>query len=126
MPAPAPHRAHHAERSHASGPSTTPLLGNTNGENLDRTVALHPDRDALVDVSNERRWSYRQFAADVEALAPRTGNGPGHATERIATGGHAGPRRTGRHRRHPLRRRPGQHPVHRAGHSPRTCSIIAA
>ncbi|MFI8848655.1 AMP-binding protein [Streptomyces sp. NPDC053499] len=69
MPAPAPRRAPRAERSYASGPCTTPLLGDTIGENLDRTVAAHPDRDALVDVGSGRRWSYRQFAADVEALA---------------------------------------------------------
>ncbi|WP_307808427.1 AMP-binding protein [Streptomyces oryzae] len=69
MPASAPPRAHSAERSYASGPSTAPLLGDTVGENLDRTVALHPDRDALVDVAGARRWSYREFAADVEAVA---------------------------------------------------------
>ncbi|MFE9390768.1 AMP-binding protein [Streptomyces sp. NPDC006784] len=69
MPAPVPHPAHPAARSYASGPSTTPLLGDTIGENLDRTVAAHGERDALVDVSSGRRWSYREFGAEVEALA---------------------------------------------------------
>ncbi|MFI0858897.1 AMP-binding protein [Streptomyces smyrnaeus] len=69
MSASAPRGAHTAERSYASGVSTTPLLGDTIGENLDRTVAVHGDRDALVDVEAGRRWSYREFAADVEAVA---------------------------------------------------------
>ncbi|MFI7242016.1 AMP-binding protein [Streptomyces qinglanensis] len=69
MPAPVPHPAHPAVRSYASGPSTTPLLGDTIGENLDRTVAAHGERDALVDVGGGRRWNYREFGAEVEALA---------------------------------------------------------
>ncbi|SER96883.1 AMP-binding protein [Streptomyces qinglanensis] len=69
MPAPVPHPAHPAVRSYASGPSTTPLLGDTIGENLDRTVAAHGERDALVDVGSGRRWNYREFGAEVEALA---------------------------------------------------------
>ncbi len=68
-PRPYPHPAHPAARSYASGPSTTPLLGDTIGENLDRTVAAHGERDALVDVGSGRRWSYREFGAEVEALA---------------------------------------------------------
>ncbi|MEU3192861.1 AMP-binding protein [Streptomyces sp. NPDC006992] len=69
MPAPEPHPAHPAARSYASGPSTAPLLGDTIGENLDRTVAAHGERDALVDVGSGRRWSYREFGVEVEALA---------------------------------------------------------
>nr|WP_180218750.1 AMP-binding protein [Streptomyces albus] len=45
------------------------MLGDTIGENLDKAVAAHPDRDALVDVGSGRRWTYREFGADVEALA---------------------------------------------------------
>ena len=37
--------------SYASGPSDKALLGETIGENLRRTVAAHPDREALVDVA---------------------------------------------------------------------------
>jgi fatty-acyl-CoA synthase len=55
--------------SYASGTSDTPLLGDTIGDNLDRTVAAHGDRDALVDRASGRRWSYRELAADVNAIA---------------------------------------------------------
>ncbi|NDU76698.1 AMP-binding protein [Actinomadura sp. DSM 109109] len=55
--------------SYASGVSATPLLGDTIGANLDRTVAAHPDRDALVERASGRRWTYEQFADDVEAVA---------------------------------------------------------
>ncbi|MGH3625588.1 MAG: AMP-binding protein [Sciscionella sp.] len=55
--------------SYASGTSNVPLLGDTIGDNLDRTVAAQGDRDALVDVASGRRWSYREFAADVAAVA---------------------------------------------------------
>ena len=39
-----------AEKSYTSAISDTPLLGDTIGENLDRTVARYPDHLALVDV----------------------------------------------------------------------------
>ncbi|MGI8815564.1 MAG: AMP-binding protein [Pseudonocardia sp.] len=55
--------------SYASGISDVPLLGDTIGDNLDRTVALHPDRDALVDVAAGRRLSYRELNAEVDSLA---------------------------------------------------------
>ncbi|CND45016.1 acyl-CoA synthetase [Mycobacterium tuberculosis] len=55
--------------SYASGVSSTPLLGDTIGANLDRTVAAHSERDALVDRTSGRRWTYEQFADDVEAVA---------------------------------------------------------
>ena len=35
--------------SYSSSPSTVPLLGDTIGDNFDRTVAASGDRDALVD-----------------------------------------------------------------------------
>ncbi|QKG24101.1 AMP-binding protein [Actinomadura verrucosospora] len=55
--------------SYASGVSVTPLLGDTIGANLDRTVAAFADREALVDMASGRRWTYDQFAADVDAVA---------------------------------------------------------
>ncbi|MET3985323.1 fatty-acyl-CoA synthase [Streptomyces sp. PvR034] len=55
--------------SYASGASARPLLGDTIGENLDRTVRRFPDRDALVDMAAGRRWTYAELAADVDALA---------------------------------------------------------
>ncbi|MFI8453450.1 AMP-binding protein [Streptomyces erythrochromogenes] len=58
-----------AASSYASGVCAVPLLGDTIGENLDRTVRRFPDRDALVDVAAGRRWTYAELAADVDALA---------------------------------------------------------
>ncbi|WP_405754621.1 AMP-binding protein [Streptomyces sp. NBC_00073] len=58
-----------ASSSYASGVFDVPLLGDTIGENLDRTVRRFPDRDALVDLAAGRRWTYAELAADVDALA---------------------------------------------------------
>ncbi|MGH3952245.1 MAG: AMP-binding protein, partial [Pseudonocardiaceae bacterium] len=58
-----------AKPSYASGISELPLLGDTIGDNLDRTVAAHGERAALVDCTSGRRWTYRQFAEDVDAVA---------------------------------------------------------
>ncbi|GAB3282967.1 AMP-binding protein [Parasphingorhabdus pacifica] len=58
-----------AEPSYASGVSDVPLLGDTIGANLDRTAGRVGDRDALVEYSSGRRWTYREFVADVDALA---------------------------------------------------------
>ncbi|MFI9407411.1 AMP-binding protein [Nocardia sp. NPDC052316] len=55
--------------SYASGTSQTPLLGDTIGGNLDRTVAAYPDREALVDKPTDRRWTYRELGAAIDALA---------------------------------------------------------
>ncbi|MEU7220775.1 AMP-binding protein [Nocardia iowensis] len=55
--------------SYASGTSDTPLLGDTIGGNLDRTVATFPDREALVDKPSGRRWTYRELGAAIDALA---------------------------------------------------------
>ncbi|MFJ9673930.1 linear/branched/unsaturated fatty acid:CoA ligase LbuL [Streptomyces sp. NPDC101221] len=55
--------------SYAHGTSTTPLLGDTIGANLDRAIAAHPDREALVDVPSGRRWTYAEFGAAVEEVA---------------------------------------------------------
>ncbi|MEY9965154.1 fatty-acyl-CoA synthase [Streptacidiphilus sp. MAP12-16] len=61
MPAPAP--------SHATGPAEPALLDETIGAALDRAVALHGEREALVDVPSGRRWTYRELADEVEAVA---------------------------------------------------------
>ncbi|WP_305092390.1 AMP-binding protein [Prescottella sp. R16] len=55
--------------SYASGISDTPLPGDTIGDNFDRTVAAHGDRDALVEHASGRRWSYTALAAEVDAVA---------------------------------------------------------
>jgi fatty-acyl-CoA synthase len=58
-----------AGRSYSSGTFDVALLGDTIGENLDRTVSRFGDREALVDVAAGRRWTYRELATDVDALA---------------------------------------------------------
>jgi len=58
-----------AEKSYTSATSSTPLLGDTIGENLDRTVRRFAGRVAMVDVPAGRRWTYAELAAEVDALA---------------------------------------------------------
>src|SRR5690606_11758489 len=58
-----------AQLSYASGVSDVPLLGDTIGVNLDRTAARFPDREALVECATGRRWTYREFVAEVDKLA---------------------------------------------------------
>jgi fatty-acyl-CoA synthase len=55
--------------SYASGVSLTPLLGDTIGDNLDRTARAFPHRDALIDRPSGRRWTYAELTAEVDALA---------------------------------------------------------
>ena len=50
--------------SYSSGQSATGLLGDTIGGNFDATVRAFGDREALVDRSEERRWTYAELAAD--------------------------------------------------------------
>ncbi|WP_280365247.1 AMP-binding protein [Nocardia wallacei] len=57
------------QASYTHGAWDVPLLGDTIGANLDRTVAIHGDRLALVDRAGDVRWTYRQFAAEVDAVA---------------------------------------------------------
>ncbi len=67
-------------RSYASATSDVPLLGETIGDNFDRTVARHAERDALVEVPTGRRWTYRELADDVDLVARgllARGVGPG-------------------------------------------------
>jgi fatty-acyl-CoA synthase len=58
-----------AEKSYTSATSETPLLGDTIGQNLNRTVARYPDRLALVDRPAGLRLSYAELNAEVDALA---------------------------------------------------------
>jgi fatty-acyl-CoA synthase len=55
--------------SYTSATSDTPLLGDTIGVNLERTVARHGDREALVDVPTHRRWTYNELDVEVDELA---------------------------------------------------------
>ncbi|MET8151000.1 AMP-binding protein [Actinoplanes sp. NPDC049668] len=55
--------------SYACGTSDVPLLGETIGANLERTVAAFGDREALVDVPSGRRWTYTEFDGAVNEVA---------------------------------------------------------
>ncbi|NIJ10310.1 fatty-acyl-CoA synthase [Saccharomonospora amisosensis] len=55
--------------SYSSGTSDVPLLGDTIGDNFDRTVRAFGERDALVEQFTGRTWTYEQLAAEVNALA---------------------------------------------------------
>ncbi len=57
------------EPSYASGTSSKPLLGDTIGDNLDRTIARFGEREALVSVHQDLRFTYEQFGAAVEQAA---------------------------------------------------------
>jgi fatty-acyl-CoA synthase len=53
----------------AEGPTDPPLLEDTIGANFERTVAIHGDREALVDVGAGRRWTYAELNAAVDGVA---------------------------------------------------------
>src|SRR5689334_14016341 len=55
--------------SYANGPSSQPLIGETIGENLERTVARFPDRDALVSCHQNRRYTYAELNGAVDEVA---------------------------------------------------------
>jgi fatty-acyl-CoA synthase len=55
--------------SYASGTSVVPLLGETIGANLERTVARFRDHEALVDCATGRRMTYAELDAQVDNVA---------------------------------------------------------
>ncbi len=57
------------QQSIAAGVTEPPLLEQTIGENLDRTVTAHPDREALVVAHQGIRWTYTELAAEVDRVA---------------------------------------------------------
>ena len=61
--------ARSAPLSYASGVSSVPLLGESIGANLERTVARVPDAEALVSCHQGIRYSYAQFDAAVDDVA---------------------------------------------------------
>jgi fatty-acyl-CoA synthase len=58
-----------ASLSYAHGTSDTPLLGETIGANLERAVAAHADREALVSRHQGIRLSYAELDAAVNRVA---------------------------------------------------------
>ena len=57
------------QRSYVHGRGDKPLLGETIGENLERTVAEHGDREALVVRHQDVRWTYDELNERVDELA---------------------------------------------------------
>ena len=55
--------------SYAHGACDEPLLGETIGENLERTIARVPDAEALVSCHQDIRWTYAEFGDRVDRLA---------------------------------------------------------
>ena len=55
--------------STAKGPTAVPLLEETIPQNLARTVAAHGGRDALVSVEQGLRFTYAEFAVEVDRVA---------------------------------------------------------
>jgi fatty-acyl-CoA synthase len=58
-----------ATLSYAHGTSDTPLLGETIGANLERAVAAHADREALVARHQGVRMTYAELDAAVDSVA---------------------------------------------------------
>jgi fatty-acyl-CoA synthase len=58
-----------SQPSLVSGASQPALLEDTIGEALLRAARLWPDQEALVSVHQGIRWTYRQFAEEVDRLA---------------------------------------------------------
>jgi len=68
-PGPPPARARSKTPSYSSGVGPLRLLGETIGANFDRTVTARPAHEALVDCSTDRRWTYGELSAEVDACA---------------------------------------------------------
>ena len=58
-----------ASSSYATGTSETPLLGETIGANLERAVAEHADREAVVSRHQGVRLTYAELDAAVDRVA---------------------------------------------------------
>jgi fatty-acyl-CoA synthase len=58
-----------AMKSYDEGPTDTPILEETIGENFERTMRAHPDNDAVVDMASNRRWTYAELNDEIDAVA---------------------------------------------------------
>lgn len=56
-------------KSYDAGSSACQILEETIGEHFERIARTHPDVDALVDVSGDRRWTYRELDAEINRVA---------------------------------------------------------
>ncbi|MEX2626529.1 MAG: AMP-binding protein [Ilumatobacteraceae bacterium] len=57
------------DRAHDAGPTDTPLLDETIGDNLRRTAERHGDGEALVARHQDVRWTYAELDERVDQLA---------------------------------------------------------
>jgi fatty-acyl-CoA synthase len=55
--------------SYVCGTANAPLLGDTIGRCLDQAARRWSDREALVSPSHDVRWTWKEFACHVDALA---------------------------------------------------------
>jgi fatty-acyl-CoA synthase len=56
-------------KSHDAGPTDTPIIEETIGENFERTARTHPDNEALVDMASNRRWTYGELNDEIDVVA---------------------------------------------------------
>jgi fatty-acyl-CoA synthase len=52
-----------------AGRTDLPILEETIGANFERTVADHPDGEALVDMASNRTWTYSELNAEIDVIA---------------------------------------------------------
>jgi fatty-acyl-CoA synthase len=55
--------------SYDAGPTGTAILEDTIGANFEKTVAAHPDTEALVEVATGRRWTYTELNDEIDRTA---------------------------------------------------------
>lgn len=55
--------------SYDAGPTEVPIIEETIGANFERTAAEHPDIEALVDVAQGLRWTYRELNDEIDVVA---------------------------------------------------------
>ena len=56
-------------QSYDGGPTALPILEETIGANFERTASAHPDIEALVDVAQGTRWTYRELNDEIDLVA---------------------------------------------------------
>jgi fatty-acyl-CoA synthase len=56
-------------KSYDAGPTDSPIIEETIGENFERIVAANPDAEALVDVAAGLRLTYGELTAEVDLVA---------------------------------------------------------
>jgi fatty-acyl-CoA synthase len=73
--------------SYAHGACDEPLLGETIGRNLERTIARHPHAEALVSAHQGVRYSYHEFGEATDRLASGMVSAGLHRGDRVGVWG---------------------------------------